>query len=115
MSEHKPPRKPDGKWQKGVSGNPSGVSGDLRARINEVSVLAQKLGPKIIKILFDIADNPEEPAMARVVAGNSIMDRAYGKPQQAVDLTNSDGTLASAWAAAKDAIEGDGAEAGVTH
>lgn len=115
MSDKKPPRDRNGHFLPGVSGNPKGVSGDLRARINEVSALAQRLGPKIIKILFDIADNPEEPAMARVVAGNSIMDRAYGKPTQAVDLSNSDGTLASAWAAAKDAIEGDGAEAGVTH
>lgn len=100
MSDQKPPRLPDGKFQKGVSGNPKGFNGEMRGRLYEVSQLAQQYTTKAIKGLVAIAEDDEAPAIARVSAWNSILDRAYGKPAQAVDLSNSDGSLTDLFAAA---------------
>lgn len=45
-----------------------------------------------LRTLADIASNGESEA-ARVSAANAILDRAYGKPPQAIDHKSSDGSM----------------------
>lgn len=51
--------------------------------------LAQKYGPKAIKAMAELAglegNRPAEAEAVRKGALDSILDRAYGKPAQAVD------------------------------
>lgn len=66
----------------------------------EVKALAMKHTPAAIRGLAKLAKTARSE-MVRVAAWREILDRAVGRPAQSVDLTNSDGSLASAWAAAK--------------
>ena len=47
---------------------------------------AEKYAESALQTLVDVAGNVDESAAARVSAANSILDRAYGKPAQGVDL-----------------------------
>jgi len=72
-------------FTKGQSGNPGGrpkVEGDIRAA-------AQDMGPAALKRLEDwmMSDNPR----ASVAACTVILDRAYGKTAQAVEVSGKDG------------------------
>jgi hypothetical protein len=60
----------------GVSGNPGGSQKELR----EVVDLARSHGPEAIETLA------ESPPAVRVAAASHILDRAYGKPKETVEL-----------------------------
>lgn len=70
------------RFPKGQSGNPSGRSKVSFAIVDE----AQKHAEKAIKSLVRVLDDEEAPAAAKISAANSILDRAYGKAPQAIDL-----------------------------
>lgn len=90
-------------WRKGVSGNPGGrVKIDMR-----IKELAKQKTELALNTLAHICGKGESES-ARVSAAVALLDRGWGKPAQAVDLTNSDGSLASAWAAARAGMEQDG-------
>lgn len=96
---------------KGQSGNPGGrPKEDLEAKR-----LARAQTKAAIKrlVYWMESENPK----ASVTACIALLDRAFGKPAQSVDLSNSDGSLASAWAAAKAEMEQESGnqEASVTH
>ena len=55
----------------------------------EVKELASKHGPEVIKELVRLAKNAQGEA-ARIAAGREVLDRAYGKAPQAMEVT---GTL----------------------
>lgn len=61
-------------------GTPNKVTADVRA-------LAQKYGPKALKTLAEIMEAGEQPASARVSAAKELLDRAYGKSPQPIDVT----------------------------
>src|SRR5690242_17840535 len=84
------PKKATGRpFQKGVSGNPSG-----RPKVPaEVRELAREATPSALKTLIEIHENKQQPAAARVVAANSIWDRAYGKPTQELEIKRPLGDL----------------------
>lgn len=64
-------------WAKGQSGNPGGrPSGTLEFR-----ALAQKHSKMALKTLVHECQYGE-PATVRVLAANSLLDRAYGRPAQ---------------------------------
>lgn len=70
-----------GGFQKGRSGNPGGRPAELA----DVKALAREHTEASIKTLVKIRDNARAPAAARVAAANSILDRGWGKPMQALE------------------------------
>lgn len=76
-----------GRWKKGESGNPAG-----RPKLHpEVTELAKQETPAAFKRIINLAKNAEDDG-TQLRANQYIIDRAYGKPAQAVDLSSKDGT-----------------------
>ena len=74
--------KNSGSFKKGVSGNPGGrpkVLGDVQA-------LARQHTNEAIKTLAAIMRDTKAPPAARALASTSILDRAYGRPAQAITM-----------------------------
>ena len=74
------------------SGRPKGSKD--KATITQkatISDLAKAIAPKALKALEAVMDATDVPAAARVAAANSILDRAYGKPMQAVEHSGPEG------------------------
>jgi hypothetical protein len=63
-------------FQKGQSGNPAGRSGPYL----ETQRLARDAAPDVTRRLIEIALTDPDTRVA-VVAGNSVLDRAFGKPR----------------------------------
>jgi hypothetical protein len=80
MNEIAVPRDTAGRFLKGHGGNPSGRPSDLR----EITALARSHSPKMLQVLVDIANDPEQPVFARVQAAQHVLDRGLGKPPQAI-------------------------------
>src|SRR5688572_13892701 len=71
------------KFKPGQSGNPGG-----RPKIvGEVQELARKTTPMAIKTLERIAGDQKAPPAAQVSAATALLDRAWGRPAQAVDVS----------------------------
>ena len=69
------------RWQKGQSGNPGGrpkVIGDLQEQ-------ARQWSGEALEALREVATSKDAPPSARVSAAVALLDRAYGKPPQAID------------------------------
>lgn len=69
------------------AGRKAGVPNKATAEVKEI---AQRYSEKAIKALAQIVDTGESEA-ARVSAANAILDRAYGKPSQALAVSTPDG------------------------
>ena len=91
-----------GSWKKGQSGNPGGK----RKQDYRIRDLAQALTEEALETLRSIMKGSEDDR-ARVAAANAILDRGYGKPAQAVDITNSDGSMSQAWIAAMKSVDSE--------
>ena len=52
----------------------------------DVKELAQDFTEAAVKRLASIMDNDEAPHAAQVAAARELLDRAHGKPKQAVDV-----------------------------
>jgi hypothetical protein len=77
-------RKPPQLFQKGQSGNPSGRpkrDKDLAGRARQHTELA-------LGTLVKCCQDEEAPWPARVTAASTILDRAYGKAPQTLDVNN---------------------------
>lgn len=74
-------------FEKGKSGNPGGrpkEGADIRA-------LARTHGTAAIAGLYKIASDKRVSASTRIMAWNSLLDRGYGKPAQALEHSGPDG------------------------
>ena len=72
------------RFQKGQSGNPGG-----RPKVvGEVRQLAQLYSAEAIETLVTIMQDAKAPPAARTHAANSLLDRGYGRPPQAVINAN---------------------------
>lgn len=72
-----------GRFVAGKSGNPGG-----RPKIPEdIKMAFRALVPEAVEILGAIMRNPKEKAICRIEAIKTILDRAYGKPVQAQDIS----------------------------
>lgn len=81
------PKSKRGGARKGAGRKPGVVS---QAKLT-LAEQARVYGPDLIKALYQIAMDAEAPPNARVSAANSILDRAYGKPLNAMEVTGKDG------------------------
>lgn len=76
-------------FEKGKSGNPSG-----RPKIPaEVRKLARALSVEAIETHAAIMRDAEAPPAARGASANAILDRAYGKPAQAITGEDGEGPV----------------------
>jgi hypothetical protein len=85
----------NGRFQKGVSGNPGG-----RPKIEnaaEMREALQLLAPRAIEVLGEIMDSEESAPSARLAAAQAILDRCYGKPTQAIDQSVTKGETFDEW------------------
>lgn len=86
-----PQRNERGHWVKGSSGNPSGSSILSKARAvrkNEtISQLAKHFTEDSLLVLHKIAMSDDAPAASRVSAANALLDRAWGKPAQTLEVS----------------------------
>ena len=69
-------------WSKGQSGNPKGRPPNLNPMIDA----AQKYAMEALKTAVEIMRNKKVYASTRLSACDTILDRAYGKPKQEVDI-----------------------------
>ena len=69
----------------GTSGNPSGRPKAVVA----VQELAKEHTLDAIKALADVCRDEKAPPSARVAASTALLDRAWGRPSQAVEIGGS--------------------------
>jgi hypothetical protein len=70
------------KWQKG---GPSPNPGGRPRQTGDVRELAKKYTAEAVETLAKIMRSEEAPPAARTAAASALLDRAYGRPAQAVD------------------------------
>jgi hypothetical protein len=90
MSENKPKqagkrRAPHSAWKPGQSGNPGGRPKELR----EVAALAREHSAEAIERLAYWMRSDD--SRASVAASEKLLDRAWGKAQQAVEVSGPEG------------------------
>lgn len=96
---------------KKTGGRTKGVPNKATA---EVKALALQYTPAAIRELARLSKKAKSE-QARVAACREIIDRAVGRPPQAIDLSNSDGSLSQHWREAMKAVDEESAEATVQH
>lgn len=79
-------REASGRFAKGVSGNPGGRPTGYA----ELIEAARKETPETLRKLVWFRDHAESE-MVRLAACREILDRAFGKPKQGVELTGENG------------------------
>lgn len=73
------PGKPKGSPKTG--GRQKGTTNKATA---EIKAIAQKHGEAAIKALVKLLNDEDTPPQTKVSAANSLLDRGYGKPAQAI-------------------------------
>jgi uncharacterized membrane protein YccC len=85
MTEHNSSRTlPRTAWKPGQSGNPKGRPRED----NPISLAAKKAAPEALKIALTIMRATNSAEATRLAAVNLVLERAYGKPKQELDVTH---------------------------
>lgn len=71
-------------FQKGQSGNPSGRPKQTQQELDLIQMCKSK-APKAVKKLEALMDSENEGVALR--ASIALLERAYGKPRQEIDMT----------------------------
>lgn len=79
MSQNEPP--PEHRWKPGQSGNPSGTSKDAAALSRLARQRSEAALDEITRIMKEGKKDRD-----RLTAAGMILDRAYGRPAQAVQI-----------------------------
>ena len=74
-------------FKPGQSGNPGGRPISVKGYVDKRT----RHGRSEIDTLYRISHDPKAGAAARISAANSLLDRLYGKPSQAVEVSGPDG------------------------
>jgi hypothetical protein len=78
-------------FRKGVSGNKGGrPKGSINKATVELQKLVRKRTPEVIAELIRLSVTAESES-ARVAACKELLDRGYGRPPQALQVTGEDG------------------------
>lgn len=73
---------PATRFKKGQSGNPLG-----RPRVTrEVVDLCRHYSPAVVERFYELVMDKKSPPATVVAAGNAILDRAWGRPAQSMDV-----------------------------
>ncbi len=70
-------------WRKGQSGNPEGQAAHTK---HEVLALARMNSVAALKVIVGLMDDPKAGKAVQLAAAVHILDRAFGKPKQTVDV-----------------------------
>ncbi|MDG9784653.1 hypothetical protein [Metapseudomonas otitidis] len=65
--------------------------GRLNKATADVKALAQEFGPAAMQALVSILKDKKSPPAARVAAAKEVLDRAYGKAKQSLEVGGTDG------------------------
>ena len=72
-----------GHFAPGVSANPGG-----KAKVpDEIKTALRAASPQAVALLVHVMNDPREKTAYRLEAAKTILDRAYGKPVQAQDVS----------------------------
>jgi hypothetical protein len=77
-------------WKPGEGGNPAGAEGKLRARVLHY---ARGKSLKAMKYLAKVIDDETASHAVRTTASIALLDRAWGKPQQSVEVESRGSSL----------------------
>ena len=80
MTESPPGRDPLGRWLPGYTPNPTGRPKSEPDIVRQ----AREASPHAIRRLVELVDHPDPKVAA--YAATAILDRAYGRPRQSVEL-----------------------------
>jgi len=72
------------------AGRPAGATNKATA---DVRAAARDYGGEALDVLVAIMRSSDSPPAARIAAARELLDRAYGKPMQALDLSSSDASM----------------------
>jgi len=79
------------KFEPGKSGNPGGRPKVTLPDGRSLTELCRAHTETAVNALVEICTSPDAPKAAVVASANALLDRGWGKPQQAVEITGKDG------------------------